>query len=132
MFLHFHRFFFSLIRWPRSHGFGIQAPFAFHFVTQVVRDKNYYDFYESLDFCHHDSALRLRKFYLRLFNFLNSEQRFNEVYIIEGIHQSEANYALWKSVVQSSKVVVSFDLYDCGVVFLDGNMPKINYKVMLV
>ena len=48
------------------------------------------------------------------------------------IHSSERNFALWESVIQSSKVVVSFDLYDCGVLFLDGNMPKINYKVMLV
>lgn len=71
-------------------------------------------------------------FYLRLYHFLSLDHRFNEVYVIERIHSSERNFALWESVIQSSKVVVSFDLYDCGVLFLDGNMPKINYKVMLV
>ena len=126
------RFLYSIIRWPRSHGFGVQAPFAFAFVTQVVRDKQYHDFYESLDLDSDESTLRLRKFYLRLYYFLSLDHRFNEVYVIERIHSSERNFALWESVIQSSKVVVSFDLYDCGVLFLDGNMPKINYKVMLV
>ena len=128
----FRRFFYSITRWPRSHGFGVQSPFAFLFVTQVVRDKKHYDFYDSLESDYIGSDLRLRKFYLRLFHFLNSDQRFNEVYVIEGIYSSKCTHALWESVIQSSKVVISFDLYDCGVVFLDGNMPKINYKVMLV
>ncbi len=126
------RFFYSVARLSRSHGFGIQSPFAFRFVTQVVRDTKYHDFYVSLDSNYGDSDLRLRKFYLRLLDFLNAEQCFEVVYIIEGIHSSKQSKALWESIIKSSKIVVSFDLYDCGVVFVDGNMPKFNYKVMLV
>ncbi len=126
------RFFYSVIRLPRSNGFGIQSPFAFRFVTQVVRDKRQHDYYSSLDSNYGDSDLRLRKFYLRLLDFVNTEQCFDVVYVIEGIHLSDQTYALWESVIESRKVVVSFDLYDCGVVFLDGNMAKFNYKVMLV
>ncbi len=126
------RFFFSIVRLSRSHGFGIQSPFAFHFVTQVVRDNKYHDYYSSIDSNFKGSALRLKKFYLRLLAFLSEEQCFNVVYIIEDIHSSDQTYALWESIIQSSKVVVSFDLYDCGVVILDGNMHKFNYKVMLV
>lgn len=126
------RFFYSIVRWPRSHGFGVQAPFAFTFVTQVVRDKKYHDYYASLGSGYSGSVLRLKKFYLRLFHFISLEERFSAVYVIEGIHSSGKTLALWESIIQSSKVVVSFDLYDCGVVFIDGNMPKFNYKVMLV
>ncbi len=126
------RFFYSIARLPRSHGFGIQSPFAFSFVTQVVRDKKHHDYYASLDPNYRDSVLRLSKFYLRLLDFLKEEERFNVVYVIEGIHLSNHTNALWQSIIQSNKVVVSFDLYDCGVVFVDGNMPKFNYKVMLV
>lgn len=126
------RFFYSIARLPRSNGFGIQSPFAFIFVTKVVRDTKYHDYYASLDPNCSDTALRLRKFYLRLLDFLKEEESFNAVYIIEGIYSSKEINALWETIVQSSKVVVSFDLYDCGVVFVEGKMPKFNYKVMLV
>ena len=126
------RFFYSVARLPRSHGFGVQSPFAFNFVTKVVRDTKYHDFYTSLDSNCSASTLRLNKFYLRLLDFLKAQECFDVVYIIEGIHSSKQSNELWESIILSSKVVVSFDLYDCGVVFVDGNMPKFNYKVMLV
>ena len=132
MFDSLRRFCFSVLRWPRSHGFGVQPPFAYTFITQVVRDKVHHDYYESLGEHYHRSSFRLQRFYLRLFNFLNEDQCFNSVYVIEDIHASTETLSLWESVVKSPKVVVSFDLYDCGVIFVEGKMPKFNYKVMLV
>lgn len=34
-----------LYRWPRALGFGIQPPWAYHFVTQVVNDRTDYKTY---------------------------------------------------------------------------------------
>ena len=125
------RLFYSFIRFPRSCGFGVQSPFAYRFVTEVVRDQNCYDYYATLDthLLNHD--LRLRKFYLRLFDFVSSGD-FGDVWVIEHIHSSRDSFQLWNTIITSGKVVVSFDVYDCGVIFLRGKMPKINYKIMLV
>ena len=126
------RFFHSLIRWPRSHGFGVQSPFAFRFVTEVVRSRSHvslpHAFYEAFS----TSDRRLLRFYGRLYDFLIHEEGIDCVYVIEGIHADAASYALWCSLIKEERVVVSFDLYDCGVLFLDGKMPKFNYKVMLL
>lgn len=126
------RFLYSILRWPRSHGFGVQSPFAFRFVTEVVRSRknsvqlpsNFFDNFSTTD-------KRLLHFYGRLYDFLVHEEVVNRVYVIENIHANAESYALWKSLILSPKVVVSFDLYDCGVLFFDGKMPKFNYKVML-
>jgi len=40
-------------RWRNSHGFGVHSPFAFHFITKVLRDKHavYYAYAEIDSFC---------------------------------------------------------------------------------
>lgn len=127
------RFLYSIIRWPRSHGFGVQSPFAFRFVTEVVRSykepmnlpRSFYEYFST-------SNTRLSRFYGRLYDFLTHEDMTDRVYVIENIHANADTYALWVDLIKENKVVVSFDLYDCGVFFLDGKMPNINYKVMLV
>ena len=127
-----HRFFHSVVRWPRSHGFGVQSPFAYRFVTEVVRShkqltlipQSFYDEFSTTN-------KKLLHFYGRLYDFLQHEDGINAVYVIEGIHADAATYLLWQSLITLDKVVVSFDLYDCGVLFLDGKMSKFNYEVML-
>lgn len=37
-----------LCRWPRALGFGIQSPWAYHFVTQVINDRADYKAYRVL------------------------------------------------------------------------------------
>ncbi len=126
------RLFYSIIRWPRSHGFGVQSPFAFRFVTEVVRSHRIPEhlpsgFYEQFS----TKDKRLLSFYGRLYDFLIREKGLERVYVIEGIHDDAESYSLWMEIIQDEKVVVSFDLYDCGVLFFDGKLPKFNYKVML-
>ncbi|MFA6718211.1 MAG: hypothetical protein WCS15_03945 [Prevotella sp.] len=51
--------------------------------------------------------------------------------IVEHIYQSKASYRTWKLMQQNEYVGVSFDLYDCGLLFFDRNMYKREYKVNL-
>ena len=127
-----HRFIHSLARWPRSHGFGVQSPFAYRFVTEVVRSRKRPERLPEA-VCHACSTTnkRLLYFYARLYDFIQREEGIDSVYVIEGIHANTATHALWQRIITLDKVVVSFDLYDCGVLFLEGKMPKFNYKVML-
>lgn len=127
------RFFASLFRASSSRGFGIQSPFAYGFVTGVVRDKSKHTSYEklSLESCHSPGERRLQKFYCRLLEFLNEDYSVDALYVIEGIHASRDSYKTWCDIVKSDKVGVSFDLFDCGVLFFDKKMDKRNYKVML-
>lgn len=119
--------------WP-SCGFGIQSPFAFGFVKDVVRDRGRHEGYAALEarYGRTGEAVRLRKFYHRLLGYLERKGDLGTVVIIEGIHRDGETRRLWREVIASEKVGVSFDLYDCGIVFFDTKMHKRNYKVMLV
>lgn len=134
MFYSLRRFIFSVKRLGASHGFGIQSPFAYQFVTEVVRDKKYHGEYSCLQHGNrnHGQRIRLQKFYVRLTNYLNTKETLGDVVVVEGIHESKQAYLMWREVIKMEKVGVSFDLYDCGVVFFDKRMHKINYEVMLV
>ena len=101
-------------------------------MTEVVRSRKVPaqlppSFYNGLS----TTNKRLIRFYARLYDFVFREKGIERVYVVEGIHERAETYALWTSLIEEKDVVVSFDLYDCGVLFLDGKMPKFNYKVML-
>lgn len=49
--------------------------------------------------------------------------------IIEGIRRDEKAKALWQRLCQSPQTGTAFDLYDCGLVFLDTQKVKACYKV---
>lgn len=122
------------MRFGASHGFGIQSPFAFQFVMEVVRDRRKYEGYDSLEVQYGltGQAVRLQKFYYRLLRYLERKDGLGSVIIVEGIHRNGERQKIWREIIASENVGVSFDLYDCGVVFLDSKVHKRNYKVMLV
>ena len=39
-------------RFWRSKGFGVHSPFAFYFITNVMRQKYHYYAYESIEYLH--------------------------------------------------------------------------------
>ncbi len=55
----------------------------------------------------------------------------NSVLILEGIHQDKTTLAFWDKIVKDKRVGVTFDVYDCGLVFFDLKLYKKNYKVNL-
>lgn len=184
------RLVYHVVRWPRSHGFGVQSPFAYRFVTDVVREAYPYYAYGELaekyktDRC----SLPFLQFLLRLSNFrqgrywvsnnlksvelaylragcrkaellssyakpdgvildlvaLEADEGYDYTFyrryasllgpggvmVIEGIRRNRRCRRFWRQVRADSKAVVTFDIYDCGVVFFDATKPKKNYKLM--
>src|SRR3712207_2855216 len=187
-----------LRRMPRSRGFGVQSPFAYHFVRHVAAQRRIYNGVGKLcrDHPHLTDGQRRRcMFYLRMADYLRphaicclGETRQAErdymlkgcpqarmlvpegdaiealqaqagevclllvpdsdaarawalqalplmgsgsAIIAEGIYRDEASQAWWQRLVESAYVGVSFDLYDCGVLFFDTRKFKQNYKINL-
>lgn len=50
--------------------------------------------------------------------------------IIEHIYTSKEKKSFWKRIIQDNRVSVTFDLYECGLVFFD-DRPKNHYKLLL-
>lgn len=51
------------------------------------------------------------------------------VLIIEGIYGSRAAGALWKEVSNDNRCTLTYDLYDCGIIYFDKKRFKENYTV---
>lgn len=177
------------MRASHSRGFGIQSPFAYHFVVDIVGDTQNYAVYQTLEekYPEDRQAQLLHRFYFRMSkwlqvktwvttNFKSSDLAyiragFNEsvlwssnvrpdvvimdlknndldfyhvffenilnlmsvdsVLIVENIHKDIRSYNFWKSIVYDHRTGLTFDLYDCGVVFFDLKKDKRNYRVML-
>ena len=51
------------------------------------------------------------------------------VFASAGIHSSQKNREMWRNVCNDPKAVVTFDLYELGLVFFNTNYNKQNYTV---
>lgn len=49
--------------------------------------------------------------------------------ILEGIHDDKRTLAYWRELMMDVRVGVTFDLYDCGLIFFDKKHHKRNYIV---
>ena len=77
------------------------------------------------------------------FIFFNSPQKLNRSYIdealkhihpdtvffIEGIRANKAMRQLWKELCTSQEVILTFDLYNIGILFFNPRLQKRNYIV---
>ena len=53
----------------------------------------------------------------------------NSIIIIENIHVSKEASMMWNSIVQDARVGRTFDLYYCGIIFMDKEKCKQHYIV---
>lgn len=142
-----------ILRIGKARGFGIQSPWAFSFVTEVIGERLPYYAYTDIDrMCKNRSERRFQKLMLRIRNFVHP----NQVIIIGDIitlEDSEAVGALissigsggcivirdiwndtetinlWHGLQQREDVGVTFDLYDFGICFLDTKIFKQHYRL---
>lgn len=134
----------------KSRGFGIQSPWAYRFVTEVIGERWPYYAYEEIDRRYHTKRERkYQKLLLRISNSVypasmelmdvyNVEKELSPavekatnkgVIIIEGINDSEGAKELWTWVKEDDRIGVTFDCYYFGICFLDRKIYKQHYKL---
>lgn len=135
----------------KARGFGIQSPWAFSFVTEIIGERLPYYAYADID--RQYSSKRERKYEklkLRVRNFVyphpllevdihdTEDARLADmirqcgqqgVIMVKGIWGDEQSLDAWHTLQQRSDVGITFDLYDVGIVFLDTNIYKQHYSL---
>lgn len=94
----------SIIRWWHSKGFGVQSPWAYRLVTEVLRDRN-------------DLRPRLQQF-------LGDDPPWE---LIE--HIDKENKSRWKSIVADPEATATFDMKHLGLVVYDPKRYKQHYVI---
>ena len=59
----------------------------------------------------------------------SAEMNVRSVMIVDGIYRNKMMRRLWRDVVNDRRCILTFDLYDTGLVFFDPKYKKQNYKV---
>ena len=121
-------------------GFGIQSPWAYSLVRYVINEHYPYYAYERLakDFPEADAVRRkMGEFFLRL---ANNAPAIDAEWLTEAVKRLRTgdfvvvdrlnyNKAVWQDVVGRLQNIVSFDMYYCGLVYVDPKRYKQNYKI---
>ncbi len=140
-----------LSRIGKSRGFGIQSPWAYSMVTDVIMEPLPYYAYEEIDGRYADKWERKReKLYFRLRNFQNGKpmrildlngktpQQVLDIarampqdglLILENINHSPQTKALWQSVKADSAIGITFDLRRIALCFMPCGRIKQHYKL---
>ena len=134
----------------KSRGFGIQSPWAYRFVTEVIGERLPYYAYEDIDKeCSTGRERKYRKLLLRISNFVYpaklelidvhdddeslsaaiEDAGVSGAVVIERINADEAAKASWERIKDDERIGVTFDLYDVGICFLDREIYKQHYKL---
>jgi hypothetical protein len=201
MFYILKRCFVWLRRMRYSRGFGVQSPWAYKFVREVINNHTHYNKYDTLKqqvFGLDKRKRKLCRFYYRMARFINpnhiidfypdstaykayfmasshkkpyllvsnrtskeqlhlfikeltaktvlvritlegyyeefinnilSSLSATSVIILEHIHKDKYTTHYWEHIIADSRIGVSFDLYYCGVLFLNTKMYKQNYII---
>lgn len=139
-----------LSRIGHARGFGIQSPWAYSFVTEVIGEKWPYYAYEEIDRRYKRRGERRRqKLYYRICNFVYGSRVYvtdlrhvtnddilllaekaspGGVLIIENIYDRETA-GRWQRLKEQEFIGVTFDLYDFAICFLDRSIYKQHYKL---
>lgn len=65
-------------------------------------------------------------------SFLENKNIHNDtIVILDNIHQTKKNTAIWKNIILSSQLSVTIDLYNCGVVFFRKEQAKEHFKIRI-
>lgn len=135
----------------KARGFGIQSPWAFSFVTEIIGERLPYYAYADIDSTY--SSARERKFQklvLRVRNFVYphplvieslsaldaaaldaivEECGTNGAFILQDIYATPQAQERWQAVKADNRVGITFDLYDFAICFLDRDIYKQHYRL---
>lgn len=138
-----------LRRIGKARGFGIQSPWAFRFVTEVIGERWPYYAYEDIDRMYTTRReRRYRKLMLRVRNDIYPnklvERDISEIddgviandavlcgvhgaIAVSGIYRDKKSREAWEKMRENPCIGVTFDLYDLAICFLDTSIYKQHY-----
>lgn len=139
-------------RWQRARGYGVQSPWAFRFVTEVIGERRRYYGYAEIDrVARNRGERKYRRLMLRVRNAVWPHRvveadvgeldaaRVAEVadgcgqhgaVVVTGIDVSPAARAQWEAVRDCEAVGVTFDLGSFAICFLDRSLHKQHYRLL--
>lgn len=142
-----------LRRKAAARGFGIQSPWAYRFVTEVIGERLPYYGYAAIDRRYRDKRERAyHRLLLRLGNAVwpsalieadigeLTAERVREIalnagphgtLVTTGISRSAEAKERWEAVKRHPDVGVTFDLYHFGIAMLDLSIYKQHYRLLL-
>lgn len=140
-----------LSRIGKSRGFGIQSPWAYSFVTDVIMERLPYYAYELIDRQYSTKQERKReKLLLRLRNYcrtgtvltidiatisqedistLPKHLKEGSILVIDNICQSDETYRKWILLRDNENIGITFDLRHMALCFPHDNKYKQHYKL---
>lgn len=133
----------------KARGFGIQSPWAFSFVTEVIGERLPYYAYDDIDRRYASAReRRFQKLVLRVRNFVYPHSLVIEdaasidtldsiakecgtkgAFILRGIYASPQAAETWQNVKADDRIGITFDLYDFAICFLDRDIYKQHYRL---
>lgn len=140
-----------LRRIGKARGFGIQSPWAYSFVTEVIGERLPYYAYTEIDRRNRSRKMRKRqRLYYRISNFVHGSRMYvtdittqpddiivqlcrmaadTGVVVIENIYRNRECRRRWETLKQHEAIGITFDLYDFAICFLDRKIMKQHYKL---
>ena len=137
-----------LKRIGKARGFGIQSPWAYRVVTEVIGEKMPYYCYEDIDRVYKKrSERKFRKLVFRIRNFvyphnveivttdnLSDDSCISRcsphgALIVTGIYENNDARQQWKQFAERNDVGIVFDLYHFAICFFDLDIYKQYYKL---
>lgn len=138
-----------LSRIGKARGFGIQSPWAYSFVREVIMEDLPYYAYQDIDNQYKEPLQRKRmKLYLRLRNYLRGQRlsiislkdsptlaelkeelRQSSILVLEDIYINKVASQTWKVFRDDGSTGITFDLYHQAICFPRSEMYKQHYKM---
>lgn len=133
LFYHIWRSLARQLRRPRSRGYGVQSPWAYRFLREVITGKEGADrdrpFAERLSRrCGRVWTADASTPADALDEILRTAQS-PEVLLVRDIKRTRAARHLWRQLLSDARTGVAFDCFDFGLIFFDLKLYKRKYKV---
>lgn len=141
-----------IMRIGKARGFGIQSPWAFSFVTEVIGERWPYYGYEDIERIYKNrKEQEFQKLILRVRNFVYpdnlividnidditddmlkltaNDSGVKGALVIRGLYDTPDSLARWHEIQHHDNVGITFDLFDFGICFFDRDIIKQHYKL---
>ena len=141
-----------ILRMPRTCGFGVQSPTAYFILRNVLNEKSFLNKYQIIydnDVSYPIHTTKQERLFFRLHSYfpqiavievlqlnaptsmeiLLSSMSPQSVLLVKKIRMDKVSEEIWNRLVADSHTILTYDLWDCGILFFDNTKIKQNFKV---